>query len=160
MDSEAKKIISFIFKRSGKKQLKNSEFYLTLSVDLKWFPPNDSKDFIVFAVKNNLLKESNNLLSPNFEINDISIPFGYYPNKKSFKINITNKTINITDIQELIFKKYHYNVNEQNEIKKIILNISTEKNIYQNVAALVVFMGLNIKISEYIKFTESQIISD
>ena len=158
MESEAKKIISFIFKRSGKIQLEKSEFYLTLSVDLNWFSPDEAKNFMRYVIKQNLLKEINTILEPNFDINNISIPFGYSPNIDSYKINdIKNekKTIDITDI---ILKKLNYNSSEKKKIVDNIVNISNEKNIYSNVASLLVFRGLNIKLSDYIKIAENQII--
>ncbi len=158
MESEAKKIISFIFKRSGKIQLEKSEFYLTLSVDLNWFSPGEAKNFMRYVIKQNLLKEINTTLEPNFDINNISIPFGYSPQIDSYKINdIKNKkkTIDITDI---ILKKLDYNSSEKKKIVDNIVNISNEKNIYSNVASLLFFRGLNLKLSDYIKIAENQII--
>ena len=57
MDSEWKIIIAFLFKRSGKEKLSLSEFYLSLSMDLKWFSPQQAKAFVNHAVEQKLLTE-------------------------------------------------------------------------------------------------------
>jgi len=158
LEFEAEKIISFIFKRSGKIQLEKSEFYLTLSVDLKWFSPDIAKNFMRYVIKQNLLKEINNLLEPNFDINNISIPFGYSPHLDSYKVHDIKNEEKIIDITDIILKKLNYTSSEEKEITNNIVNISNEKNIYSNVASLLVFRGLNIKLSDYIKFAENQII--
>ena len=158
MESEAKKIISFIFKRGGKIQLEKSEFYLTLSVDLKWFSPEKAKNFMNYAIKQNLLREIKNLLEPNFDIKNISIPLGYNPNLESYNFNDKKNEEKIIDITDIILKKFKYSSSEKKEISNNILNISNEKNIYSNVASLIVFRELDIKLSDYIKFAENQII--
>jgi len=160
LESEIIKIISFIFLRSGGKKLDKTEFYLTLSMDLKWFSPNEAKDFINLAIKNKFLKEFNNILEPDFETSSINIPFGYHPNKKNFDVINSNQEKKFKDIKEIIFNKINYDKIERDEISKNILKISKEKNLYQNVVTLLIFNNLNVKISEYIKFVEDQIFNE
>ena len=162
MESEAKKIISFIFKRSEKNQLKKTDFYLSLSVDLKWFSPETAKEFMYFSLKNKLLIEKENMLEPNFEINDILIPFKYKPKTTSFSAEnfINNKEQIVIDLKDIIFKKNNYDKIKKNEIYTKIEEIGIKKNIYSNTAALLIFKGLNIDISEYIKYAEQQIIAE
>lgn len=163
MESEIKNIISFIFKRSGKKNLKKTDFYLMLSMDLNWFSPNEANHFINLALEKDLLKKINNELLPNFKISDVNIPFGFSPNKNKFKFNNSNEKIqenDKNDIKKIIFEKYNFNKAKQNEILKNINKITKEKNIYQNVASLLVFNDINIKTSEYIKLAEHQIFNE
>ena len=160
MEKELKKIISFIFKRSGKYKLYRSDFYLSLSIDLKWFSPEKAKDFIDYAIKQNLLIVNNDILEPNFDINKISIPYGYNPEKILFENhNKTNRKKNI-DLNEMIFRKNNYNLNLKKRIIKDIDHISFEKNIYSAVATILVLMDLNIEFNAYIKFAEDQIINE
>ena len=160
MESEAKKIISFIFKRSGKIRLEKSKFYLSLSLDLKWFTPEKAKIFMKNMIEQNLIIEKNNLIEPNFNIYEISIPFGYSPSENSYKNNFKLNNSKINDIADIIFKKYNYDTNKKDRIIKNINAISKEKNIYSNVASLIIFKDLNIDISEYIILSEDQIIND
>jgi len=160
LESEIKNIISFIFKRSGKKNLKKTDLYLMLSMDLHWFSPNEANHFINLALEKDFLNKINNTLEPNFKINDVNIPFGFIPNKNKFEFNNSDKEIQENDIKEIIFKKYNSNKFKKNEISKNIIKITKEKNIYQNVAALLVFNDLNVKTSEYIELAEHQIFND
>ena len=50
MNSEAQKVIAFVFRRSGKKQIPYSDFYLTLSMELNWFTPDDARKFLDFSI--------------------------------------------------------------------------------------------------------------
>ena len=84
MNSEEKIIIAFLFKRSGKKEMTQSEFYLTLSMDLKWFTPKKAKDFTISSLKNNIILKKEDFLKPNFNINNIDIPLGFVPSKDVF----------------------------------------------------------------------------
>ncbi len=160
MEYESKKVISFIFKRSGKNLLHKSDFYLSLSIDLKWFSPEQAKDFINYSIKNKLLLEKNNLLKPNFDISKITIPFGYTPNKILFGNNNKTNVKKITDITEIIFNKNNYNSNFKNKIIKNIEHISFENNIYSNVASILVLMDLNIEFRDYIEVAEKQIFNE
>ena len=162
MESEIKKIISFIFKRIGKNQIKKTDFYLSLSVDLKWFSPDKAKELMDFALKNNLLIEKNNMLEPSFKINDISLPFRYEPKISSFdsKIVIADNEPKNIDFKELIFRKTNFDKIKEDEIKKRIEEICINKNLYSNTATLLILKELNIELEEYIKYAEQEIIED
>jgi hypothetical protein len=160
LESNAKKIISFIFKRSGKSYLDKSEFYLSLSVDLKWFSPDQAKIFMKYVIKKKLLTEKNNFLEPNFDINKISIPFGYIPAVPSYEINDKKNEKKIIDVTSLILTKINYNSSERNKIINNIKNISNEKNIFSSVASLLFFREFNIELYDYIKYAENQIFNE
>ena len=55
MNSEEETIIAFVFNRSGQKEIDYSKFYLTLSLNLNWFTPEDAKSFVNQAIKHELL---------------------------------------------------------------------------------------------------------
>ena len=160
MESNAKKIISFIFKRSGKSCLDKSEFYLSLSVDLKWFSPDQAKIFMKYVIKKKLLTEKNNFLEPNFDINKISIPFRYTPVVSSYEINDKKNEKKIIDVTSLILTKINYNSSERNKIINNIKTISNEKNIFSSVASLLFFRDFDIELFDYIKYAENQIFNE
>jgi hypothetical protein len=157
LESEAEKIISFIFKRSGKNQLTKTEFYLSLSIDLKWYSPKKANDFIKIVIKNNLLIENNGLLKPNFNIDSISMPFGFKPSFNSLEYNDKEIGNEIPELFEIILKKMNYTSNKKTRLINDIKNICKEKNIYSNVATLLMFKEYNLKIDDYIKFAKQQI---
>ena len=84
MDSEAKIIIAFLFNRSGKTELKDSELYLPLSMELGWLSTKESQEFINNAIKQELLIRKDGFLQPNFPLEKITIPLGFTPSKKLF----------------------------------------------------------------------------
>ena len=71
MASEKEIIITFLYNRSGKSKLSYNELYLTLSIELNWFTPDDAKLFINQSISENLLKKEKEELSPNFDFHKI-----------------------------------------------------------------------------------------
>lgn len=72
-------IVSMPFKRKGKDALKDTEFILALSLDLKWFNPEQAKIILSEAQKSGLLKRDGELVCPSFDISRIEIPSGFKP---------------------------------------------------------------------------------
>jgi hypothetical protein len=142
MASETETIVAFVFNRSGKKEMAFSEFYLTLSIELNWFTPEDAKTFTKNAVKQKILTEEKEIVKPGFNTDEIKIPIGFYPSKKVFKnkekkdIKNEKKEENLLQIIiQRIAKKS--NLDEKTIIKQV-KKIEQEKNITTKVAALLV----------------------
>ena len=81
--------VSMPFKRRGKDALKDMEFILALSLDLKWFNPEQAKIILSDALRSGLLKRDGELVRPSFDITKIEIPSGWKPEP----IIVDNKTI-------------------------------------------------------------------
>ena len=84
MDETARKIIAYVFKKTGKKKLSESEFYLTISMDLKWCPPDASKEFLKNLISNGLLNKDDKHVFPNFDVDTVVIPIQFQPDKSYF----------------------------------------------------------------------------
>ena len=159
MDPEETIIISFVFKRSGKKELSFSEFYLTLSIDLNWFTPEDAKNFTQQMIKKGQLIEEKEIIKPGFEINNIKVPAGFYPSKdvlkekKPVEPKKDNKDALTTIIEKIIEKT---NEKQQTVFKKI-KTISEELNITIEVAALVFAKEHDIEFNDLYDEVESKI---
>ena len=161
MNDECKIIIAFVFNRAGKKVMKFSEFYLTVSMDLNWFKPDDAKTFTKNAIKNSLLKEEKDLIKPNFDIDEIKVPTGFYPTeqvlqqKKFIKEKIEKKQDeNILDIMvEKIVEKSNL---DKETILKQIKEIEKEKNITIEIAALLVGKEYNLVFDDILEKTEER----
>ena len=143
MNEEYKIIIAFVFNRAGKKEMSFSELYLTLSMDLNWFTPEDAKTFTKNAIKNSLLKEEKDLIKPNFDIDEIKVPTGFYPTeqvlqeKKFIKEKIEKKqgeTILDIIVEKIVEKS---NLDKETILKQI-KEIEKEKNITTEISALLV----------------------
>lgn len=159
MVSDAEKIISFLFKRSGKLEINYSELYLTLSIKLNWFKPEKAKDFINKSIEKKLLKKKDEMISPSFNINKIDVPLGFYPQKNLFKdISLIQKSIEEKDIFKKIIQKIKNKtkINEKNILLKI-KNIENEKDITREVAAMIFAIEHNVFLEEYYEEIENAI---
>jgi len=148
MNSEEYIILSFIFKRSGKTELKESEIYLPLSLELSWFTATDAKDFVRYCLQQQLLIKKGDLLSPSFDIEKIAVPVGFNPMIKDYKIEetkIEDENIVESIVQQIILKEKAISIEVYDEINQIML----EKNIVSEVAVLLVAQKYDIDISNY-----------
>ena len=156
MDNDHKIIIAFVYTRAGKKEMSISEFYLSLSMDLKWFTPINAKTFTKKVVENNLLKVENEVLKPNFDVDEIRIPTGYYPSKnvlshKDLKEELPQK-ITVADAFDTILKKIvdKSNLDKQTILKKI-KEIEKEKNLITEIAAVLIGKEYNLDFKEILE---------
>ena len=161
MPTESEIIIAFIFNRSGKTKLSFSEFYLALSMDLNWFTPQQAKDFLKNAIKQNLVKEENETIQPSFDINMINIPVGFYPTKKIFnekKESVSKELVKENNVlQEIINKIVQESNLNKKQIEDEIRTIEKEKNLTPEVAALLIGKEHDIKLDEFYEPVEKHI---
>ena len=157
MDSEIKIIISFLFKRSGKEELTFSELYLPLSMDLKWFSPKESKGFVNSALRQKFLIKKDDLIKPNFDYKKIIVPVGFYPSKQAFNEEIeTNEER--PDVIKLIIKQIIEKTDQdEHNILEEIKEISKERNISLEVAALLVSVGYDVSVDDFFEGVEDKI---
>ena len=161
MNFEAKIIISFLFKRSGKNQLTEAEIYLPLSIELGWFSTKESHEFVNNALKQKLLIKKEDLLIPSFDIGKISIPIGFYPSKKIFaeeKNEVKQNKTNVIDtiIYRIIEKKNQ----DRKKVIEEITQIASEKNVLPEVAALLIGKECHIDIKDSFELIENKILRE
>jgi hypothetical protein len=153
MDPEEKIIIAFIFKRSGKKELSYSEFYLTLSIGLNWFIPEEAKKFLDEAIEKKYLIKKIKQIKPAINIDEIIIPLGFSPSKKVFfeKHDAPGEEDYENIIDEIIKRILEKtNINKQQLFEKIQKE-AKEKNLIDEVSALIVGMGYDINFRDLLE---------
>lgn len=158
MDQEGKIVIAFLFKRSGKNKLKEEEIYLPLSIDLGWFSSKDARKFIEYALSQNLLKKSEDMLSPTFDVNTIAVPVGFFPSKSGYVLSKKDVEEEVFDkiVNQIVLKT---NKNSQ-EIIKDIGQIQSEKNVFPEVAALLLAIEYDLKIADLTTLVEHNIFKE
>lgn len=151
MGSDAETIIAFIFKRSGKSEMTYSDFYLTLSMDLNWFTPDNAKIFVNKAIKNKLLEKKDEVICPGFNIDKISVPLEFYPSNKLFEDKISDQQqIEEEDlIDKIVHKISSMTKIKEGEIMINIKKIQSEKNIIREVAALLFGKEHNVSLQDF-----------
>jgi len=162
MDSEKEIIISFLFKRSGKDTLKFSDLYLALSMELNWFTPDDAKSFISIAIKENLLTKREDILKPKFDYEKTKIPIGFTPSKRVFEIEKAKKkqekkAIPLEEIKKILVEKSNL---DESQINNKIDNLAKEKNITEEVAALLIGKEFSINFEKFYEKIEESIFKE
>ena len=158
MNSEIKIIISFLFKRSGKEELTESELYLPLSMDLKWFSPKEAKDFVNLALLQNFLIKKGYQIKPNFDYKKIAVPVGFYPSKQTFegekdKVKEERQDVVKSIIGQIIEKTEQDEQSVFEEIKEA----ANKRNISLEVAALLVSKKYDIVVSAFFDQVEDKV---
>ena len=159
MTSEEEIIIAFLFKRSGKNELKESEIYLPLSLELGWFSSQQAISFLKHALNQKLLVKKGEMISPNFDIEKTKIPVGFYPSKKSFD---AKQEVPTTEEKKSILDKIIYSIvkqthqNEKDIISKI-KDVEKEKDVLPELAALVVAKENNVDVKDYFDLIKTKI---
>ena len=152
-------ILAFLFKRSGKEKMSFSELYLNLSMDLKWFSPEEAKKFLNDAIKKKLLIKENDLILPSFDLNKIKIPIGFSPSKDLFIEKKNQEDLGEINVVKQIIKKIHEKTKtEEPQIIDKIKEISKEKNITDEIAALLLGKEYEIELNDFFEEIESKII--
>src|SRR5450759_4536364 len=120
--SELTYTVSMPFKRKGKEQLKDMEFVMALSMDLKWFTPEQAKSVLSEAQRSGLLKRDGELVRPSFDISKIEIPSGFKPETIAIE-KVIERIITSTGIQK---RKVVSMINKKQEelSKQVVIEVS------------------------------------
>jgi len=158
VDSEAEIIITFLFKRSGKEELSLSEFYLSLSMDLKWFSPKQAKAFVSHAVEQKLLIKKGDLVKPNFGYKKVVVPIGFHPSKQLFEEKEEGIKEEKEDVVKTIIDRIVKKTGlDAQSIAEKIKDIEKEKNITSEVAALLVGKEYDVILDDCFEEIENKI---
>jgi len=158
MPSQAEMIITYLFKRSGKKSISYSEFYLTLSMELNWFTPDKAKKFVDFAIENNLLLKNEDIVNANFDISKVKIPLGYSPSGDLFVVEKEESKLEKNVLEDIVDDLVKIIQKGKNEILKEISDVESEKNITKELAALLLCKKYNVDFDKYILDIENLLI--
>lgn len=83
--SELPRIVAVPFRKKAASALTENEFVLALSLDLKWFSPEQAKVVILNAEKEGLLRREGSSLIPGFDVSAVDIPIGFRPDASIFE---------------------------------------------------------------------------
>lgn len=121
MNGKDEQIVAFVFKRSGKDQLKESELYLILSMDLKWCSPKNAKEYITHLLSKGILKNNDDVIFPSFNVQEVVIPLDFHPRQEDFHFS------NDDDVSGIIIKSA-----VEQGIKRIQKETSMDKTSIKN----------------------------
>ncbi len=161
MASEKEIIITFLYNRSGKSKLSYNELYLTLSMELNWFTPDDAKMFINQAVNENLLKKEKDDLKPNFDLSKIVVPVGFTPSKQIFEEKLETPSKKEGELIDKLIKVLIDKTKlDGKTINLKIREIEEQRNIAIGVAALLFAKEHNVSMDDYFEEIEKEIFKE
>ena len=159
METEAKIIIAFLFNRSGKPALTESEMYLPLSMELGWFTASEAQEFVAYAITQGLLAQKDGMLRPTFPIETITVPVGFTPRKKTFPKK--KKQAKDESVLEAVASWIcEQTGREDAEVRGEIARVASEKRIIPEVAALYVARAYNLSCDEWYDQVEKLLLTE
>ncbi|HHT75149.1 MAG: DUF2240 family protein [Methanomassiliicoccaceae archaeon] len=76
---ELETCLAVLYKRKGKNVLTEAEFQFAVSLDFRWFTPQEAQRLMDLAIKRGLLVRNDMYLSPSFDYKDIDAPLSFRP---------------------------------------------------------------------------------
>ena len=142
-----RRVIAFVFRRAGVEEMKKSEFYLDLSMHLRWCTVDEAKGFLSNAVNRGLLEEKNGYVKPVFSLDDVEIPLDFKPSSDVFVFK--KDEVEQRDIDFLLSQLLETGDSEQvfSEIERIM----EEKQVIREVAVLFFAHKKGFDVSEYVE---------
>jgi len=157
METEAKIIITFLFNRSGKPALTESEVYLPLSMELGWFSTSEAQEFVAYAIAQGFLEKKDGVLQPTFPIETITVPVGFTPRKKTFPKK--KKPAKDEPVLEAVVSRICEHTNrERTDVHEEIVQMASEKKVVPEVAALYTARNYHIPCDEWYDAVEAMLL--
>ena len=156
MPAELKKCLTMIFRHKGKELLGEHEFVYAASMDMHWFPPKEAQKLLDIAMKEGLLKLSNGMLAPTFELVDDNLDLSYRPSENMMKSHVKPEKKDLfSEITGRIMSEAK--LPKKEAVSKI--NKTRERmDIEIEVAALLVARSYGMDVSEEIVACEQRIL--
>lgn len=157
MSSELEKCLGILFRHKGKQLMSEKEFVYAASMDLHWYSPREAQKLLEIASKSGLLRLSEGMLAPSFQLSDEHMQIDYRPSKELLKTGSKSDKKNL--FLELV-KKISSNSNLSKKAAVSRINKTQERmGVDAEVAALVVARDLDIDIKDEISMVERELIS-
>ncbi len=152
---ELETCLAVLYKRKGKNVLTEAEFQFAVSLDFRWFTPQEAQRLMELAIGRGLLVRSDIYLSPSFDYKDIEAPLSFRP----------SRDVLVGEKEELsLFARLVGLITSQGGLKKREavgrINRTQERlGVDVEVAALVVASDLGVEVSELIGPVREEVLS-
>ena len=152
---ELETCLAVLYKRKGKNVLTEAEFQFAVSLDFRWFTPQEAQRLMELAIGRGLLVRADMYLSPSFDYKDIEAPLSFRPSRD---VLVGEKE------EPSLFARLVGLITSQGGLKKretvARINRTQERlGVDVEVAALVVAGDLGVDISEFIGPVREEVLS-
>ncbi len=79
---ELETCLAVLYKRKGKNVLTEAEFQFAVSLDFRWFTPQEAQRLMELAIRQGLLVRTDMYLSPSFDYKDVEAPLSFRPSRE------------------------------------------------------------------------------
>jgi hypothetical protein len=152
-----KQTLISLFNRKGKDAIPKNEIELLLSLELRWFEPNEARKLIDFSLEMGLLKEEESKMVLTFDINSVKIPFGFKPPKELPSM--------LEQEHESLFMKMvnHICLNTNLELSQVIAEINAKQEklhdyLLPEAVAVLYASELDIDVEMYLPLVKNRIL--
>ncbi len=158
MSSDLEIIIAFVFRRSGRPALRESEIYLPLSMELNWFSLEDAQRIVDAAISAHLLEKREGFLEPVFDIDEVEIPVGFSPSGSVDDLMGASdeKSTQLND--RLLAHLAKVTGKNTSQLVEQIEQVCSEKNVLFLVGAVIVSKKYNVDVSEFFEEIEKDLL--
>ncbi|MEM3396319.1 MAG: DUF2240 family protein [Thermoplasmata archaeon] len=154
MTYELQKIVAFVLKSQGIKEITESDFVNYISVKKRMVAPQDAKKILEKCISSSVLQKEGNLLKPNFELEDVVLEQGFTITPE---ILVSEKVDIFVEIVKYISDK---SGRERKEVVAEVNQIAEETCTMPVVAALIYAKMIGVDASRFYDAVENEIIKD
>ena len=139
--------------------LKESDIYLPLSLELGWFSSTQAQEFVKHALNEKLLIKKDDMVTPSFDVNAVDIPIGFQPSKhvseqQHIPIKDHARKDKRSPLERIVDDIVEKTGQNKETIAAKINDIEKEKQIFSEVAALVVAREYGVNVDSFFEQIE------
>ncbi|NLI73294.1 MAG: DUF2240 family protein [Euryarchaeota archaeon] len=152
---ELETCLAVLYKRKGKNVLTEAEFQFAVSLDFRWFTPQEAQTLMDLALKSGLLVRSDMYLSPSFDYKDVEAPLSFRPSR-SVLVEEKEEPSLFAQLVALISSKGSL---KKREAVARINRVQERLGVEVEVSALVIASDLGADVSKFIGAVREEILS-
>ncbi|NLK25347.1 MAG: DUF2240 family protein, partial [Euryarchaeota archaeon] len=151
---ELETCLAVLYKRKGKNILTEAEFQFAVSLDFRWFTPQEAQRLMDLSIKQGLLARTDTYLKPTFDYKDVEAPLSFRPSKDV----LTGEKEEISVFAELVQLITSKGGLKKRESVARINKVQERLGVDAEVAALIVARDLAVDITDYIEPVKREIL--
>lgn len=152
---ELETCLAVLFKRKGKNVLTEAEFQFAVSLDFRWFTPQEAQQLMDLSIKRGLLSRTDMYLKPTFDYKDVDAPLSFRPSKEVLAGEKEELTV-FAQLVQLITTKG--GLKKRDAVARIN-KVQERLGVDVEVAALLVARELGLDFETYIEPVRKEVLS-
>jgi len=161
---DLKRVMAFVFRMKAAKHLKESAFIDILSFDLRWFPPEDAKRLLTYALESNIIIKKDDAVMPNFDTSSIEIPLTYKPGPEVFWQPAAKVVAESADTGDDVLMQILKKIEKTSSVprKQLVSKINAvqkDMGIDIEVAALIVALDFGVEVKPLAGLVERRVLA-